>query len=251
MKSLLLCSTTLLAAASLMAADKDDVTSAVQKLAAADNYSWTTTREGGQNGAGGASKGKAQKDGLLWTSMTARDNTVEGYVKGGKGALKTEDGWQAVDLAAGARGGGGGGGGGGRGTGVMLRNLKAPTAQAEDILSKTTVIAKAGDAYTGDLTEEGAKALLALGGGGRRGGGGGGGGGGAPAISNPKGSVKFWITDGVMTKYQFKVSGTRKNQDGDDVAIDRTVTVEIKDIGTTKIDVPDEAKSKLSSCEPP
>jgi len=246
MKSLLICSTTLLAAASLMAAGKDDVTSAVQKLAAAENYSWTTKREGGQNAAGAASKGKAQKDGLIWTEMTVRDNPVEGYVKGGKGALKTEDGWQAVDLAAApARGGGGGaGGGGGRGMGMMLRTLKAPAAQAEDILSKTKDIAKAGDAYEGDLTEEGAKSLLALGGGGRRGGGGGGGA--APAISNAKGSVKFWIADGVLTKYQFKVSGTRKNQDGDDMAVDRTVTVEIKDIGTTKIELPDEAKSKLS-----
>ena len=131
---------------------------------------------------------------------------------------------------------------------MMLRTLKAPAAQAEDIISKTTAIAKSGDAYAGDLTEEGAKSLLALGGGGggRRGGAGGGGAGGAAAISNPKGSVKFWVTDGMLTKVQIKLSGTRKNQDGDDVAIDRTVTVEIKDIGTTKIDLPDEAKSKLS-----
>jgi hypothetical protein len=43
-----------------------------------------------------------------------------------------------------------------------------------------------------------------------------------------------------------KVSGTTKNRDGDDMDIDRTTTVEIKDIGTTKITVPDEAKSKIS-----
>jgi len=29
--------------------------------------------------------------------------------------------------------------------------------------------------------------------------------------------------------------------------VDRTVTTDIKDVGTTKIEVPDEAKAKLSS----
>jgi hypothetical protein len=76
----------------------------------------------------------------------------------------------------------------------MLRNFKAPAAQIEDIIDKTKDITKGGDAYAGDLTEEGAKSLLSFGGGGRRGGAGGGA---APAISNAKGSVKFWLKDGV------------------------------------------------------
>jgi hypothetical protein len=71
-------------------------------------------------------------------------------------------------------------------------------------------------------------------------------GGQAPPITNAKGSVKFWIKDGVITKYQTKVSGTTKNRDGDDMDIDRTTTVEIKDIGATKITVPDEVKTKMS-----
>ena len=106
MKSLLICSTTFLAAASLVAADKDDVSSAAQKLADADNYSWTTTVETGQNRSPGPSHGKTQKDGLIWVDMTMRDNTTEAYAKSGKGAVKTDDGWEAVDLtAAPARGG--------------------------------------------------------------------------------------------------------------------------------------------------
>jgi hypothetical protein len=166
MKSLIAC-TTLLAAASLLAADKDDVTSAAQKLADADNYSWTTTVEGGQNNAA-PTHSKTQKDGLTWTEMTMRDNTAEAFFKGGKGAVKTEDGWTALDLTATpARGGGGGGGGGGanpaRFMGARLRNFKAPAAQAEDIVGKTKDITKADDAYAGDLTEEGAKSLLTMG----------------------------------------------------------------------------------------
>ena len=238
MKSLILCSTTLLAAISLMASDKDDVTSAAQKLGDADNYSWTSTVEGGQNNAA-PSHGKIQKDGLTWIDMTRGDNTTEGYAKAGKGAVKTDDGWEAVDLtAAPARGGGGGGGANpARFMGMRLRNLKAPAAEVADLVGKAKDITKADDAYSGDLTEEGAKSLLTMGG--RRGGGQ------APTVSDAKGSVKFWIKDGMITKYQVKVSGT-VTRNGNDRDVDRTTTVEIKDVGATKITLPEEAKGKLS-----
>ncbi len=242
MKSLLAYSVAFFAAASLMAADKDDVTSAAQKLAAADNYSWTTTTEGGR-GPGGPMEAKTQKDGLIWTKMTRGENTMEAYIKSGKAAYKGADGWTNADLTATPqRGGGNGGGGGGGGRGarnlaMALRNLKAPSSEVTDLIGKTKEIAKVGDAYAGDLTEEGAKSMLTMGGGRR--------GGAAPAISGAKGSVKFWIKDGIITKYQVKVSGT-VTFNGNDNDVDRTTTVEIKDVGTTKITVPDEAKSKLS-----
>jgi len=118
-----------------------------------------------------------------------------------------------------------------------MQNYKAPAAEAEDIMGKAKDLTKSDDVYSGDLTEEGAKSLMAFGG--RRGGGQ------APAISKAKGSVKFWIKDGVLTKYQLKLQGT-VNRNGEDMDIDRTTTVEIKDVGTTKVSVPDEAKSKMS-----
>jgi hypothetical protein len=121
---------------------------------------------------------------------------------------------------------------------MRLRNFKSPAVQAEEIAGNTKDLTKTGDVYAGDLTEEGAKNLMTFGG--RRGGQGQ-----PPAISNAKGTVKFWIKDGVITKYQTKVTGSMKNRDGDDMDIDRTTTVEIKDVGTTKITVPDEAKKKM------
>ncbi len=240
MKSLLAYSVALLAATSLMAADKDDVTSAAQKLAGADNYSWTTTTEGGRGNAT-PSHSKTQKDGLIWTEIATRGNTIEAYAKGGKATVKGDDGWAAVDLTAAPQRGGGGGGGApdpARMAGMRLRNLKAPSAEVTDLIGKTKEIAKVGDAYAGDLTEEGAKAMLTFGG--RRGGGGA-----APTVANAKGSVKFWLQDGVISKYQVKVSGT-VTFNGNDRDIDRTTTVEINDVGATKITVPDDAKSKLS-----
>jgi hypothetical protein len=57
--------------------------------------------------------------------------------------------------------------------------------------------------------------------------------------------VKFWIKDGVLSKYEFKVTG-KVSFNGNDRDVDRTTTVEIKDVGTTKVEVSDEAKKKLS-----
>lgn len=66
-----------------------------------------------------------------------------------------------------------------------------------------------------------------------------------PEPKNAKGSVKFWIKDGMLSKYQTKVQGT-VNFNGDDRDIDRTTTVEIKDTGTTKIEIPEAAQQKMS-----
>jgi hypothetical protein len=242
MKSFLLCSTTLLAAVSLMAADKDDVMSAAQKLGGADNYSWTMTVEiANSQFTPGPMHGKTQKDGLVWLEMTMGDNSLEAFAKAGRGAIKTEDGWEKLDLAASPGGGGGGGGGFNpvRMMGMRLRNFKAPAVQAREIVDSAKDLTKVGDAYAGDLTEEGAKKLMTFG---RRGGQGQ-----APEISKAKGSVKFWLKDGMIVKSQIKVSGTMKNQDGDEVDRDITTTVEIKDVGTTKITVPDEARKKMTT----
>jgi hypothetical protein len=57
--------------------------------------------------------------------------------------------------------------------------------------------------------------------------------------------VKFWIQDGALTKYEVKVQGrvTAGDREAD---VNRTTTVEIKDAGSTKLEVPAEAKQKMS-----
>ena len=66
-----------------------------------------------------------------------------------------------------------------------------------------------------------------------------------PKTADAKGSVTFWIKDGALTKFETKIQG--KVTAGErELDINRTTTVEIKDVGTTKIIVPDEAKQKLS-----
>jgi hypothetical protein len=66
----------------------------------------------------------------------------------------------------------------------------------------------------------------------------------APTVTDPKGSVKFWVKGGQLTKYQFHVQGN-VSFNGNDRDVDRTTTVEIKDVGTTKIQVSDDARKKL------
>jgi len=233
MKRNLLIGTLALLATSLLAEDpKDAVTSAAKKLGQADNYSWKQTAEnaGGGGFGGGASEGKTQKGGYTWLSMTMRDNTVEAVKKGDKGAIKGENGWRSLAEAS----------EGDRGPGTFmarrLQNFKTPAAQAEELAGKVKDLKHDGDTYAGELTEEGAKSLLTLGGRGRAGGNG-------PEISGAKGSAKFWIKDGLLAKYETKVKGSI-SFNGNDRDVDRTTTVEIKDIGSTKLDVPQEAQKK-------
>jgi hypothetical protein len=228
-------STLVLLAGSLLAADnpKDEVTNAAKALANKSNYSWKQTIEvaGVQGFRPGPTEGKTEKDGYTCLSLSMRDNKVEVVMKGEKAVMKTDAGWEAV-----AEGSANGTGQGGPAIflGRMVRNYKTPAVQAQDLVGQVAELKKDGDVYSGDLTEDGAKSLLRFG---RRGGNG-------PEISDAKASVKFWITDGVLAKYEFKVQG-KMSFNGNERDIDRTTTVEIKDVGSTKIDVPEEASSKL------
>ena len=214
------------------AAPKDEITAAAKKLADKDNYGWKQTVEnaGGGGFGGGATEGKAEKEGNIWLSMSMRDNTIEAVKKGEKGAIKTQDGWQSLSEAT--------SGDPGPSTFIARRvqNFKAPAAQAEDLAGTVKELKKDGEVYSGELTEDGAKAQLMFGG--RPGGGG-------PEVSGAKGSVKFWLKDGVLAKYEVKVQG-KVSFNGNDRDVDRTTTVEIKDIGSTKIQVPEDAKKKMS-----
>lgn len=228
-----------LTAASLLAAESgpsDAIKSAAAKLAQQDNYSWKSTTEFGN--FTGSGEGKFQKDGLVGLTMTFGDNTTEAFLKGGQGAVKAGDeDWQSLAELAKAAGSEPGP------RQFLLRrlqNFKAPAAEASDLVAKTKELKKDGEAYASELTEAGAKELLTFGG--RRGGN-------APEPKNAKGSVKFWVKDGLLAKYELKLQGTM-NFNGEDRDIERTTTVEFKDVGTTKIDVPEAAKKKLSAASP-
>jgi hypothetical protein len=62
--------------------------------------------------------------------------------------------------------------------------------------------------------------------------------------SQCKRNRQFWVKDGVLVKYEFNVQGTM-TFNNNDINIDRTTTVEIKDIGSTKIDVQPKLKKVI------
>jgi hypothetical protein len=160
--------------------------------------------------------------------MTFGDNTRQAVLKGDKGAVTDQEGaWQSLADLENSQGRG-------RFMAMMVRNFKTPAAQAAELASGAKELAKDGDVYAGELTEDAAKSLLRF----RRGGDG-------PAVSNAKGSVKLWVKDGQLAKYEFKVQGT-VTFNNNDMEVDRTTSVEIKDVGATKVEVPAEAKSKVS-----
>jgi len=242
MKRNLLSGLMALLAVPLLAADsspKADIKNAAAALGSQTNYSWRTTVEVGNNSRfrPGPTQGRTEKGGYTALLMSFGDNTNQAVLKGTNGALKTPDnGWQS--LAEATKDDGGGGFNPTLFLARSMQNFKAPTVQAADLCDQTKDLKKDTNGISGDLTEDGAKALLSF----RPRGGNGGGEG--PTVSNAKGSAKFWLTDGKLAKYQFHVQGT-VSFNGNDRDVDRTTTVEIKDVNSTKIEVPDEAKKKL------
>jgi len=209
---------------------KEEVIAAAKKLGSAENYSYKQSSEGGQF-RGGPSEGRVDKEGTIVISMTGRDNAmIEAVKKGDKGAMTNQDGeWQSLsEIESNTEGFG-------RFRAGMIRNIKAPAAQAEELANGAKELKKEGDVISGELTEEAAKKLMSFGGRGGQG----------FEVKNAKASVKFWTKDGALTKYSYSTKGT-VNFNGEDRDIDRTTTVEVNKVGETKVVVPEAAKKKLS-----
>ena len=246
MKRGTLISTMGLMAVSLLAAQaspKDDVSNAIKKLAVG-SYAFTITTTnaaggfggGGSRGGGGPGRGgldgKVGKDGIAYAVRSTDRTTNEAVAKGAKRAFKTQDGWQTQDeMMNGGRGGGFGGG-----AMVAMRDLLVPATQAEEVLGKVKEVKLADGVYSGDLSANDAKAYTAPFPGGFGSGG---------EISDAKASVKYWVKDGVLSKYELHVQGSM-DFGGTVMEIDRTTTVDIKDAGKADVTVPAEAAKKVS-----
>ena len=227
MKRNILFTTMVLFAGSLFAADsspKDDIIAATKKLGDNGNYSWKTTVVVPESARfkPGPTEGKTEKDGFTYVTMSFGENMTEAVIKGDKAVVTNQDGdWQTtseLENAEGPR----------QFLGRMVKNLKTPAIQAVELVAAAKELKKDGEAYSADLTEEGAKAQFRFG-----------------TPKNPKGSVKFWLKDGALSKYEFKVQG-KVEFNGNEMDVDRATTVEIKEVGTTKVNIPAAAKKKLT-----
>jgi hypothetical protein len=247
MKKLIVPSLLLGLASALSAAEpKETAKAALKALCDKPNYSWTLTIEtDGAQRQPNPIKGMTEKDGCTCICMESNNGMVEAVIKGDQRILKTDEGWKtAAELRAAAQAGGGGGANRGAFLGRALLNTRTPTALVEELLGKIKEL-KAGDGgvLSADIPEEAAKDLLTFG----RGRGAQAGQTPPPAPRNAKGALKLWVKDGLLAKIETKVQGTVTGRDQQERDVVRTSTIEIKDVGTTKVKVSDEAKKKLSS----
>lgn len=217
----------------LSAADsKQKVTDAAKHLTQTGNYSWTTSTKEADGSAGrlGPIEGKAEK-GTVFISFAVGGIPVEVYLKGTNGTAKALEGWQTLTEIAETSG---------TAAAVVryLRSYKPPGAESAALVASAKELKDAEDAVTGELKDEKVKELLLFGTRRREGQD-------EPKCTDPKGTIKFWIKDGALVKYETNVQGkvTAGEREFD---VNRTTTVEIKDAGATKLEVPDEAKQKLS-----
>lgn len=185
-------------------------------------------------------------------------NEVETVFKGAERCVvQTEDGWKTPEeIAAQERidqrpGGGPGGGGfpggpsrrGRRGPGDtppaysnLQLNLSRPHEEIGVIVGSYTEIHADGDIVAGTLSETGAKLLLVHPG--------------QNALTplQAAGTFRLWIRDGALVKYELKLEGTLSVETPSarrEVRVHQRSSTELKAVGATRFDVPEEARRKL------
>lgn len=264
----------LLAATAALAAAGDDtpaeqVKAAALKLAEAPNYSWLASVGSGEKSrfAPGPVEGRLEKGGCTHWTMSFGDRKSEAYVKDGRIAVKSGDTWVSPletkepppPLPHGApppphrdehrskgehskdrndkpkdEG---------KRTGFFARRLQAmkpPAEFAADLAGKVNTLTASGDTFTGELSPDAARELLTFGPRGKH----------RdshtpPEPANPRGTVKFTLKDGTLTRLELRLAATMSINNCD-VPLDHTTVIEIKDIGTTKLDIPADAKALLA-----
>ncbi len=153
-------------------------------------------------------------------------------MRAGKAAVLLEGAWQTLEQAT-ARNAGFALGFNRR----FVTEFKPPGLEAEEYIGKGVTFTREGDAVTAELSPQTVNELLAAGGlpvfGRRRGGG---------PIEDAKGSVVFRITNGVLAGFTVKLNGSRAAGFGRTLKLDRTITTSITGLGTTRVDVPEDAK---------
>ena len=222
-------------ATTVCAADKATLAKAVKELGAKPNYSWTTTTKeaDGSPGRLGPIDGKAEKEGVTFLSFAVGGVPVEVYLNKDKekGAARALEGWMTLEEVAQTSG---------TAAAVVkfLKSYKAPAAQSTELAGNLKDLKETEGVLSGELKEDTVKEFLLYATRRRDGQE-------PPKIEDAKGAAKFWMKEGVLTKYEINVQGKLSSADRTN-DINRTMTIELKDIGASKIEVPEEARQKMS-----
>lgn len=208
------------------------VNAAISKLNTAPNYSWTVNVQIPNAPFTPAPvNGVAEKDGYAVVTQDFNGNTMQAVFKGGQIAIKGEDGWVSIadaDDQTAMMGG-------------FLVGPGTPIAEANKILRD------AGDLSTdtngvigGNFTDAGATDQMTFPS--RNGNT-------PPPPKDAKGSLQFWLNpDDSLARYETHLTAKiafGPDQDPQDFEVTRTV--EIHDVGTTKVNVPADALKVLEA----
>jgi hypothetical protein len=216
---------------------------------------------GGQRGQRGQAPGTASQGGLANNDGGQVDQAGDRGQRGRRARPEgggPQPGGPGSDVAGGQRGGFGGGPGGfgpfdpSTFMARRLQRAKLPTVEVLDMLDQVQNLKAAGVGYyVGDLPQSGVFDMMT----GRRGGGARGGGREGqdnpnfrqPRFEGTKATAKFWTTGGVLTRYEMSVSTkvTMPFGDAAERTVDFTNTTEIRQIGTSRLDLPKEAFAML------
>ena len=221
---------------SLFAAEsspKEKLAKASKQLGDKPNYSWSATTKEADGSADrlGPIEGKTEKDSYTFLSLTPGGIPVEVYMKGDKGVARALEGWQTFDEIAQTSG---------TAAAIVrfLRSYKTPAAQSAELAKNVSDLKEADGVLSGELKADAIKEIILMGARRREGQE-------PPKTTDAKGTIKFWIKDGALSKYEINVQGKVSTADRS-LEINRTTTVEISETGSTKIEVPEEVRQKIS-----
>jgi hypothetical protein len=205
-----------------------ELAEAIRKLSEKPNYSWTALpKSETPSFRPGLTEGKTERNGHTYFKLVVGQNSVEAAFREDKSAIKTEDKWESAQELEGER----------AWVARRLNSFRVPATEAQELLSKADAITKKNGVFSANLKPDGVRDILLT----RR----------VAATQtarpvNPKGSVKFWTKDGALSKYEYTIQGKFvSDPPSQSLDINLTTTVEIKDVGTTRVQVPEEAKKKL------
>jgi hypothetical protein len=219
---------------------KGDVEQALQKLAAAENFSWVAMTieetDGKDPKLADSVEGKSIKGGWSRLSRPKTKKSTDAFLKGERLALLTTQGWKAVDVKEVAPG-----------AAKPAKDIrpaqdllhaKSPLMEAKVLLGRLTELERRENGlYSGRVAPLNVPILLehAAAAGHK-----------IPGYDEPQMRVNFRIVEGLLGSYELVVSGRNtKAKKGQIVQSLVSMAVDFTDVGTTTLEIPDEARKLL------
>ena len=117
-----------------------------------------------------------------------------------------------------------------------MLQTKAPHEAVLMYVEKIKELKSADGAISGELPEDVVKEIATFGQRGR---------GGPGGPSNAKGWIKIKLANGLITKAILEIESEMRTPDGGTQTVNAITTTEIKDVGTTSLEVPEAVRTKL------